>query len=141
MATIFQSHFLSLRNDMYKLGFACVLGIGATTIYSMFVNRKLSFIINDNNFKHKLLVTKIEQLSNKISNLTYEREQLLDKIISFSPSNDDNSEITKSISNAIDETHNQNNTIDDDFAYGFYENIPCSNYGKETHNYSFGSLK
>jgi len=145
MTAIFQSHLLSFKNDMYKFGFVCVLGIGVTTAYSIFVNSKINYIIHDNRNKYTALFKKIEQLTDKIGTLTYEREQLLNRIISFNQIEDSSDEASKN--KTCDFTHNENTDVkahdigEDDFAYGFYENIPCSNYGKETHNYSFWSLK
>ena len=128
MTAIFQSHLISFRSDIYKFGFMCVLGISATTLYSIFINSKINYIIKDNNFKHSTMITKLEQLSNKISNLTYEREQLLDRILSFKQIKDSSDEPSKNITCAS--THNENTDVkahdigEDDFAYGFYDNIP-----------------
>ena len=147
MTAIFQSHLLSFKNDMYKFGFVCVLGIGVTTAYSIFVNSKINYIIHDNRNKYTALFKKIEQLTDKIGTLTYEREQLLDRIISFNQIEDTSETSNNVTDNSGPEMPQQcnnakePNTFDDDFDYGFYENIPCSNYGKETHNYSFWSLK
>jgi hypothetical protein len=99
-----QTHLLTFKNNMYILGISFVLGIGINTVLSFYINSKLNYIINDNNNKtnyiitdnndkHNLLLKKLERTQQQISILDYEKEQLLNEIISFK--NNDNKNTPK----------------------------------------------
>jgi hypothetical protein len=78
-----QSHLLTLKNNIFIVGISFMLGLCMNTVLSFYINSKLNYIINDNNTKHVTLIKELEKMKSQISILDYERDKLLNEIISF----------------------------------------------------------
>jgi hypothetical protein len=78
-----QTHIITFKNNIYILGISFMLGVGINTVLSFYITSKLNYMINDNNNKHITLIKELEKMKSKITILDYERERLLNVIISF----------------------------------------------------------
>ena len=78
-----QTHIITFKNNIYILGISFMLGVGINTVLSFYITSKLNYMINDNNNKHITLIKELEKMKSKITILDYERERLLNEIISF----------------------------------------------------------
>ena len=83
MNNAIQSHLLTFKNNIYIVGISFMLGLGMNTVLSFYINSKLNYMINDNKNKHNILLGELEKMKRKITVLDYEREILLNEIMSF----------------------------------------------------------
>jgi len=118
MTNSIQTHILSFKNDIYILGISLMLGVGINTVLSFYINNKVNYMIKDNNDKEELLLKKLEKIQVKCSVLNYEREQLLDTVLSFKSTINDLNKATEIPK--LEESNNNNGDYSD---YVFYDMI------------------
>ena len=83
MNNAIQSHLLTFKNNMYIVGISFMLGVGINTALTFYINSKLNYMINDNKNKHNILLGELEKMKRKITILDYERDGLLNEVLSY----------------------------------------------------------
>jgi len=78
MTSFIQNH-LKFKDDIYKIGICCAIGIGISTIYNIIVNNNINNNIIDNNNKYDQLLKKLIQIEDKIIPLIYKKELIFEK--------------------------------------------------------------